>query len=88
MLKAWHLDLTVTPRGTILGLKGAEMAKKAGKEFEAPRGEKMKPGKAWRLMSPGGRGFKATLIKRLNIGSESVAIFRVIRVAKEKSSAE
>lgn len=64
------------------------MAKKAPKEFKAPRGEKMKRGRAWRLMSPGGRGFKATLIRRLDIGSESVAIFRVIRPSKEKPDGE
>jgi len=52
------------------------------REVKVPRGQKMKPGKAWRLMSPGGRGFKATLVRRLNIGKESVAIFRVIRPAK------
>jgi hypothetical protein len=63
------------------------MAKKAT-EFEAPRGEKMKTGKAWRLVSPGRRAFKATLIKRLNIGSESVAIFRVIRSPKENPPGE
>jgi hypothetical protein len=44
-----------------------------------PRGKKMKPGKAWRLTNPGGRTFKATLVKRLDIGKESVAIFRVVR---------
>jgi hypothetical protein len=46
---------------------------------EVPRGEKMRPGKAWRLVSPGGRGLKATLVKRLTIGQESIAIFRVVR---------
>lgn len=45
----------------------------------AKRGEKMKQGRAWRLVSPGERVFKATLIKRLDIGTESVAIFRVLR---------
>jgi hypothetical protein len=59
----------------------AYMAKKTdSREVKAPRGQKMKPGKAWRLISPGGRAFKATLVKRLNIGAESVAIFRVLRV--------
>jgi hypothetical protein len=56
------------------------MAKKTDpREVKAPRGEKMRPGKAWRLITPGGRAFKATLVKRLNIGSESVAVFRVLR---------
>jgi hypothetical protein len=32
---------------------------------KAKRGKKMKPGKAWRLMSPGEKVFKATLVKRL-----------------------
>ena len=48
----------------------------------------MKRGKAWRLLTPGGRAFKATLVRRLNIGSESVAIFRVIRSSKEKPAGE
>jgi len=38
-------------------------------------------------MSPGGRGFKATLVKRLNIGRESVAIFRVVRSPRRKNLA-
>jgi hypothetical protein len=46
----------------------------------ARRGEKMKRGKAWRLVSPGERVFKATLVKRLKIGAESVAVFRVLPV--------
>jgi len=49
---------------------------------KAPRGQIMKPGKAWRLITPGGMAFKATLVKRLKIGSESVAIFRVIHPSK------
>ena len=49
---------------------------------KAPRGQKMKTGKAWRLITPSGRAFKATLVKRVNIGRESVAIFRVIRTSK------
>ena len=44
----------------------------------AKRGEKMKTGKAWRLVSPTGRAFKAALVKRLKIGKESVAVFRVL----------
>ena len=42
------------------------------------RGEKMLGGKGWRLTTPYGRTLPATLIKRLNIGGESVAIFRVL----------
>jgi hypothetical protein len=64
------------------------MAKRATKalDLKAPRGEKMKRGRAWRLMSPGGRGFKATLVRRMSIGAESVAIFRVIRPVKGSST--
>jgi len=54
--------------------------KPTSSEIKAPRGKIMLPGKAWRLISPGGRGFKATLVKRLKIGTESVAIFRVWRL--------
>ena len=49
-------------------------------EVKAPRGQKMKTGKAWRLISPGGKAFKATLVVRKNIGAESVAVFRVLRI--------
>jgi hypothetical protein len=41
------------------------------------RGEKMKRGKGWRLVK-GELAFKATLIRRFNVGSESVAMFRVL----------
>jgi hypothetical protein len=37
----------------------------------------MVSGKAWRLVSPGERVFKATLVKKVKIGAETVAIFRV-----------
>jgi len=47
---------------------------------QTPRGEKMRKGKGWRLVSPGRRTFKAVLITRHNIGDESVAIFRVLPV--------
>jgi len=44
-----------------------------------PRGQKMKPGKGWRLASPGEtRGFKAVLVKRIDIRGEIIAIFRVL----------
>jgi hypothetical protein len=52
-------------------------------DVTALRGEKMRTGKAWRLVSPTGRAFKATLVKRMKIGKESVAIFRVVTTAKE-----
>ena len=39
----------------------------------------MPTGKGWRLFSPGEtRGFKASLIKRIDIGGEIIAIFRVL----------
>jgi hypothetical protein len=47
-------------------------------DVTAKRGEKMRTGKAWRLLSPTGHAFKATLVRRLKIGKESVAVFRVI----------
>ena len=43
----------------------------------AKRGEKMKRGKGWRLIR-GKLAFKATLIRRFNVGSENVAVFRVL----------
>jgi hypothetical protein len=51
-------------------------------DVTAKRGEKMRTGKAWRLLSPTGHAFKATLVKRLKIGKESVAVFRVITPPK------
>ena len=51
-------------------------------EVSAKRGEKMRTGKAWRLLSPTGYGFKATLVRRLKIGKETVAVFRVIAFPK------
>jgi hypothetical protein len=54
------------------------MAEKAKILSRVPRGIIMKPGKGWRLASPGEtRGFKATLIKRIDVGGEIIAIFRV-----------
>jgi hypothetical protein len=39
----------------------------------------MKPGKGWSLASAGEtRGFKATLVKRIDIRREIIAIFRVL----------
>jgi len=49
-------------------------------EVKAPCGQNMIPGKDWRLISPGGKAFKATLVVRKNIGAESVAVFRVLRI--------
>lgn len=47
--------------------------------IKTKRGEKMTRGKGWRLVR-GKLTFKATLVRRLNIGDESVAIFRVLPV--------
>jgi len=53
------------------------MAKVTDKQIQ--RGQKMKSGKGWRLISPGdSRRFKATLIKRFDVGGESLAIFKVL----------
>jgi hypothetical protein len=39
----------------------------------------MKTGRGWRLVSPGeSRGFKATLVKRIDVNGEIIAIFRVL----------
>jgi hypothetical protein len=45
---------------------------------EVKRGERMKKGKGWRLVAPGGQGFKAVLLTRKEIGGEIVALFRVL----------
>jgi hypothetical protein len=42
------------------------------------RGVRMTTGKGWRLVGPGKQAFKASLLKRLEVGGESVAIFRVL----------
>jgi len=42
------------------------------------RGTRMVTGKGWRLVAPGEQAFKASLLKRLEIGGESIAIFRVL----------
>jgi hypothetical protein len=49
----------------------------------AKRGERMTPGRGWRLVGPGKQVFKATLIRRLSIGQESVAVFRVVPVPED-----
>jgi hypothetical protein len=50
-----------------------------------PRGENMKTGRGWRLLSPTGRAFKVTLISRLDIGAESVAVLRVLPMPQDNS---
>jgi hypothetical protein len=42
------------------------------------RGVRMATGQGWKLVAPGEQGFKASLLKRLDIGGESIAIFRVL----------
>jgi hypothetical protein len=62
------------------------MAAKAKILSKVPRGQKMKPGKGWRLASPGEtRRFKATLVKRIDIAGEIVAIFRVLPNPEKRS---
>jgi hypothetical protein len=54
-----------------------DMAKITDKHIQ--RGQKMKTGKGWRLISPGdSRRFKATLVTRFDAGDESIAIFKVL----------
>jgi hypothetical protein len=46
---------------------------------DAKRGTKMPTGKGWRLVTPSkNRAFKASLLKRLNVGGERLAIFREV----------
>jgi hypothetical protein len=55
------------------------MAAKTKILSKVPRGQKMKTGRGWRLVSPGeSRGFKATLVKRIDVNGEIIAIFRVL----------
>lgn len=42
------------------------------------RGVRMSTGKGWRLVGPGKQAFKASLLRRIVVGGESVAIFRVL----------
>ena len=42
------------------------------------RGKQMKTGKGWKLLTPTGKTFKAVLVRRLKIGDENVAVFRVL----------
>ena len=41
------------------------------------RGEHMKMGKGWRLVSPGGKAFNAALHGKMKIGGERIVVFRV-----------
>jgi hypothetical protein len=52
---------------------------------KTPRGENMKTGRGWRLLSPTGRAFKVTLISRLDIGAESVAVLRVLPMPQDNN---
>jgi hypothetical protein len=50
--------------------------------FSILRGEKMKTGRGWKLVSSSGnRAFKATLVKRIDVCGEVIAIFRVLPVS-------
>jgi len=49
-----------------------------GKKVKAKRGERMTPGRGWRLMkSRGDQVFIATLLGTMNFGSKRIAIFNV-----------
>jgi hypothetical protein len=50
---------------------------------KAKRGVAMKSGRGWRLISPGEMVFKASLVKHLRIGDETVALFRVLRASPD-----
>lgn len=50
---------------------------------KTPRGENMKTGRGWRLLSPTGRAFKVTLKARLEIGEETIAVLRVLPMPGE-----
>jgi hypothetical protein len=53
---------------------------------KVPRGQKMKSGKGWRLVSPNEtRRFKATLLKRIDVGGEIIAIFRVLPIPERRT---
>jgi hypothetical protein len=62
------------------------MAAKTKILARVPRGQKMKSGKGWRLVSPGEtRRFKATLIKRIDVRGEIIAIFRVLPTPERRT---
>jgi hypothetical protein len=42
------------------------------------RGERMAAGKGWRVVSPSGKAFPATLLKRIKVKDESIAILRIL----------
>jgi hypothetical protein len=66
--------------------KGRLMAVRKKILSEVPRGLKMKSGRGWRLASPGEtRGFKAALIKRIDVGGEIIAIFRVLPTPERRT---
>lgn len=48
-----------------------------------PRGQEMSTGKGWRLVTPTKRGFKAALLKKIDIKGERLAIFRVAPFDRE-----
>jgi hypothetical protein len=66
--------------------KCSQMAANTKIALKVLRGQKMKTGRGWRLISPGAtRGFKATLIKRIPVGGEIIAIFRVLPMPEKRS---
>jgi len=42
------------------------------------RGHNLPAGKGWRLVTQGGRAFKGTLLRKVSIGGETLALFRVL----------
>jgi hypothetical protein len=42
------------------------------------RGHNIAIGKGWRLVTPTGRAFKATLLSKARVSGEIVALFRVL----------
>ncbi|HEX3322638.1 MAG TPA: hypothetical protein VHR84_18175 [Terriglobales bacterium] len=43
-----------------------------------PRGENLKTGRGWRLLTPGGKRHKASLLKTFNVGADRLAIFHLV----------
>jgi hypothetical protein len=63
------------------------MAKKLKLRASVRRGRHMVRGKGWRLVSPGRKGFIATLVKkfRTSKGGDLVAIFKIRELKKTQN---
>ena len=44
------------------------------------RGVNMKTGKGWRLVSKGGKAFKAALLTTIDVAGERLAVFRISKL--------